>query len=70
MHALLDTLLTDTGATTLLVTHDLEEALKLTDRVLLLADGRIVEDLRVPLPHPRRRADVEDLRAHLELLLH
>ncbi|MDR6217892.1 ABC transporter ATP-binding protein [Deinococcus soli (ex Cha et al. 2016)] len=70
MHALLDTLLTDTGATTLLVTHDLEEALKLTDRVLLLADGRIVEDLRVPLPHPRRRADVEDLRTHLELLLH
>ena len=70
MHALLDTLLTDTGATTLLVTHDLEEALKLTDRVLLLADGQIREDLTVSLPHPRRRTDVEDLRAHLERLLH
>nr|WP_274704965.1 ABC transporter ATP-binding protein [Deinococcus geothermalis] len=70
MQALLGTLLTDTGATTFLVTHDLEEALKLMDRVLLLAEGRILEDLRVTLPHPRRRADVEDLRVHLEQLLH
>ncbi|MXV20199.1 ABC transporter-like protein [Deinococcus xianganensis] len=69
MHALLDTLLTDAGATTLLVTHDLEEALKLADRVLL-ADGRLLEDLRVPLPHPWRRTDVEDLRARLEEQLH
>ncbi|GGN45834.1 ABC transporter ATP-binding protein [Deinococcus daejeonensis] len=70
MHNLLDTLLTDTGATTLLVTHDLDEALKLTDRVLLLRAGQVALDLPVPLARPRRRLDTEQLRAHLETQLH
>lgn len=70
MHGLLDTLLTDTGATTLLVTHDLDEALKLTDRVLLLRAGQVALDLPVPLPRPRRRLDTEPLRAQLETKLH
>lgn len=37
----------------LLVTHDVEEALLLADRALLLADGRIVESVNVDLPRPR-----------------
>jgi sulfonate transport system ATP-binding protein len=37
----------------LLVTHDVEEALLLADRALLLADGRIVESVDVDLPRPR-----------------
>jgi sulfonate transport system ATP-binding protein len=37
----------------LLVTHDVDEALVLADRVLVLDNGRIVEDTRVTLPHPR-----------------
>jgi sulfonate transport system ATP-binding protein len=41
----------------LLVTHDVEEALLLTDRVLLLADGRLVHDERLPADLPRRRDD-------------
>lgn len=40
----------------LLVTHDVEEALLLADRVLVLAGGRLVQDLVVDLPRPRRRA--------------
>ncbi|HEY4250397.1 MAG TPA: ATP-binding cassette domain-containing protein, partial [Roseomonas sp.] len=40
----------------LLVTHDVEEALLLADRVLVLAEGRLIEDLPVPLARPRRRA--------------
>lgn len=40
----------------LLVTHDVEEALLLADRVLVLAQGRLIEDVPVPLPRPRRRA--------------
>ncbi|WP_043366645.1 ABC transporter ATP-binding protein [Belnapia sp. F-4-1] len=40
----------------LLVTHDVEEALLLADRVLVLAGGRLVQDLAVDLPRPRRRA--------------
>jgi sulfonate transport system ATP-binding protein len=40
----------------LLVTHDVEEALLLADRVLVLAHGHLIEDLSVPLPRPRRRS--------------
>jgi sulfonate transport system ATP-binding protein len=41
----------------LLVTHDVEEALLLADRVLLMAEGRIAEAWHVTLPRPRRAAD-------------
>ncbi len=40
----------------LLVTHDVDEALLLADRVLVLADGRISVDLPVDLPRPRGRS--------------
>ncbi|MBR0667460.1 ABC transporter ATP-binding protein [Roseomonas hellenica] len=51
----------------LLVTHDVEEALLLADRVLVLAQGRLIEDVSVPLPRPRRRAaaDFDALRLRL-----
>lgn len=70
MHDLLETLLGETGATTLLVTHDLDEALKLADRVLLLGQGEVAEDLRVDSPRPRERAALEPLRQRLEGRLH
>jgi sulfonate transport system ATP-binding protein len=38
----------------LLVTHDVDEALLLADRVLVLENGRIALDIDIPLPHPRR----------------
>jgi sulfonate transport system ATP-binding protein len=37
-----------------LVTHDVDEALRLADRVLVMADGRIRDDLNVELERPRR----------------
>jgi sulfonate transport system ATP-binding protein len=37
----------------LLVTHDVDEALLLADRALVLSDGRIREALEVGLPRPR-----------------
>jgi sulfonate transport system ATP-binding protein len=37
----------------LLVTHDVEEALLLADRALLLRDGRIAEEFVVDVPRPR-----------------
>lgn len=40
--------------TVLLVTHDVEEALLLADRVVVLEHGRIAMDLQVALPRPRR----------------
>jgi sulfonate transport system ATP-binding protein len=42
------------GPATLLVTHDVEEALLLADRVLVLRKGRIAFDHRITLPQPRR----------------
>lgn len=44
------------GPATLLVTHDVEEAILLADRILVLREGAIAFDTRVSLPHPRRSA--------------
>lgn len=43
------------GKTCLLVTHDVDEAIYMADRVLVLSNRptRVVEDIRVSLPRPR-----------------
>jgi ABC-type nitrate/sulfonate/bicarbonate transport system ATPase subunit len=43
------------GATVVLVTHDLEEAVHLSDRVYVLSarPGRVAGELAIPLPRPR-----------------
>jgi NitT/TauT family transport system ATP-binding protein len=47
--------------TVVLVTHDVEEAILLADRVLVLSPrpGRVIEELQVAVPRPRRRTDPE-----------
>lgn len=54
----------------LLVTHDVEEAVLLSDRVLVLeaAPGRIVRELDVPLARPRRRDAVELAQLRTQVL--
>lgn len=45
----------------LLITHDVEEAVALADRVLVMEDGRFVLEAEVPLIRPRQRTDTEFL---------
>lgn len=54
MHGLLARLLERRRPAVLLVTHDIDEALALADRVIVLDSGRITTDLRVDAPRPRR----------------
>jgi NitT/TauT family transport system ATP-binding protein len=40
--------------TVLFITHDVPEAVFLANRVVVLSKGRVLEDVEVPLPRPRR----------------
>ena len=55
--------------TVIMVTHDIEEALYLGDRVLVMdaQPGRIKEDISIDLPHPRKRDSelLHDLKQRL-----
>jgi sulfonate transport system ATP-binding protein len=57
MHDLLRELYERHRPAVLLVTHDVDEAVELADRVLVLDDGRIAVDLAIDLPSPRSRRD-------------
>jgi sulfonate transport system ATP-binding protein len=57
MQLLLAHLLAARPRTVILVTHDVEEALVLSDRVLLMRDGGIARDLVLDQPRPRHRGD-------------
>ncbi|WP_442957766.1 ATP-binding cassette domain-containing protein [Polaromonas sp.] len=59
MHQLIEGLWQRNGFTALLVTHDVQEAVALADRVILIEDGRIALDERVTLPRPRLRGSAE-----------
>lgn len=59
MHELIEGLWKRHGFTALLVTHDVQEAVALADRVILIEDGAIALDERVPLARPRSRGDAQ-----------
>jgi sulfonate transport system ATP-binding protein len=67
MHRLVLRLWAHHGPAVLLVTHDVDEALALADRVLVLADGRIGFGGRIDAPRPRDRdqPELKDLRTRL-----
>ena len=64
MQSLIEQLWQEQGFTALLVTHDVQEAIALADRVMLIEDGQVSLDLKVNLPRPRARGDA--LFAELE----
>ncbi|MFH5232673.1 ABC transporter ATP-binding protein [Antrihabitans spumae] len=53
----------------LLVTHDVEEALLLADRALVLRDGRIAEEFVVTVPRPRSVVDADFSALRRRLLI-
>lgn len=57
MHRLIESLWQRHGFTALLVTHDVQEAVALADRVILIEDGHIALDERIELPRPRLHGD-------------
>ncbi|NUT51254.1 MAG: ABC transporter ATP-binding protein [Saccharothrix sp.] len=65
MHHLVERLWREHRPAVLFVTHDVDEALVLADRVVVLDEGRIVAEHRVDLPRPRRRASLADLRGEV-----
>lgn len=58
------------GSTMLMVTHDVEEAVYLSDRVIIMAPnpGRIRRIVEIDLPHPRERTAPQLHRLHDEIL--
>lgn len=55
MQQLIETLWQQRGFTAMLVTHDVQEAVALADRVILIEDGHITLDQKIDLPRPRAR---------------
>lgn len=68
MHALLVALCRRHQPAVLLVTHDVDEAILLADRVIVLTDGAISLDVEVTVPAPRVR-DSHDFAALRRRLL-
>jgi NitT/TauT family transport system ATP-binding protein len=63
----LATALAEEPRTVVLVTHDVEEALLLCDRVVVLAGGRAATELDVAVPRDGPRREVVTSAAFLEL---
>ena len=58
------------GITMVLVTHDIDEAIYLSDRIVIMTPrpGKISNIIEVKIPHPRQRGGVEFLAMRRKLL--
>lgn len=75
MHSWLLGLWGELQKTVLFITHDLEEAILLSDRIYLLKGSGRVQEIKIDLPRPRSseqiyQADFMNLRKELERLIH
>ncbi len=59
MQQLLENLWLEHGFTALLITHDVDEAVALADRVILIEEGQIALDVPITLSRPRHRGSAE-----------
>ena len=69
LHDELERLWTDGGFTVLFVTHDVREAVRLGDRVLVLTSrpGRVATEIPIDLPRPREAGDATAARLVAEI---
>ena len=58
MQQLIEDLWEKRDFTALLVTHDVEEAVTLADRVILIEEGQVVLNKKIDLPRPRKKDTV------------
>ncbi|PLT33672.1 ATP-binding cassette domain-containing protein [Bacillus sp. V5-8f] len=71
MQALIERIWEEKKFTSLLVTHDVEEAVAIADRVILIEDGKIVLNKAIHLSRPRQRTHpafahyVEEILDHI-----
>lgn len=70
MQQLIESLWLARGFTAVLVTHDVQEAVALADRVILIEDGRISVDARIDLPRPRARGSAAFAALEQRILAH
>jgi NitT/TauT family transport system ATP-binding protein len=74
LHTELERIVAECGLTVLFVTHNVNEAVRLGDRVLVLSSrpGRVIAEVPVSIPRPRRAntAEVAELAAVITDRLH
>jgi NitT/TauT family transport system ATP-binding protein len=63
LHNVLLALWEKTGNTIVFVTHDIDEALVLGDRILVVSNGQVLDDLACDLPRPRGEDERTSTRA-------
>jgi len=70
LHDELERIWAETGRTIIFVTHNVREAVRLGDRVVLLTfrPGRIKQEFNIDLPRPRQLEEVDVARAAREIL--
>lgn len=59
--------------TVVLITHEVNEAIRLADNVMVLANARVVDTMQINLPHPRAVTDIDVVQyaaSVLNLLTH
>ena len=72
LHDELERIWAETGRTIIFVTHNVREAVRLGDRVVLFTfrPGRIKREFPIELPRPRHQEDVTVARDAREILAH
>ena len=66
-------LVSDAGQTAFMITHDVDEAILLADRILLMTNGpdaRVAEVVVNTLPRPRVRTEIHHTPGYYELRNH